>query len=106
ALSVALLTSEIDSDVETVLAEGSFELELFPNPVSEQLRTTLNLKTPSSYLTYQISDVSGKLLFEHREDSAVQTDQATFDVTRLPQGQYFLKVITEQGFTTKPFVVQ
>ncbi|MEM9886265.1 MAG: PA domain-containing protein [Bacteroidota bacterium] len=101
----SIIISKIDTKVEE-LAEGAFNLELFPNPVSERLQTTLNLEQVSSYLTYQILDVSGKLLFEQGNDSAVKIDQAIFDVSRLPQGQYFLKVITEQGFASQAFVVK
>ncbi|MEM9885268.1 MAG: PA domain-containing protein [Bacteroidota bacterium] len=106
AIASALIISQIDSDVDDVLAEGEFQMEMFPNPVSEQLMTKLNLTERSTYLTYQVLDATGKMIFEQRNNGWVQEDQARFNVSTLPQGQYFLRVVTDKGFTTKSFVVQ
>ncbi|MEN0049413.1 MAG: PA domain-containing protein [Bacteroidota bacterium] len=105
-IASALIISQIDSDVDDVLAAEEFQMEVYPNPVSEQLLTKLSLVERSTYLTYQVLDANGRMIFEQRNNGWVQADQAVFNVADLPQGQYFLRVVTDKGFTTKPFVVQ
>ncbi|NJK83958.1 MAG: T9SS type A sorting domain-containing protein, partial [Saprospiraceae bacterium] len=105
-LSTAFTISEVVSDVKEVLAENAFELQMYPNPVSEELTTTFNLTENSAYVIYQIFDVQGKLIFSQRNNGLVQKDNAIFNVSKLPVGQYYLKVVTDKGFTSKSFTVQ
>lgn len=105
-LSSAIILNQVTSDVENILAEEAFELKMYPNPVSDQLVTTLRLEERTSYLTYQVLDVTGKIIHTERNSDTIQENQAIFNVKNLPAGQYYLRIATDQGQATKPFVVK
>ncbi len=105
-LSTAIVVNQITSDVEDVLAEEAFDLRMYPNPVSESLVTSLRLEERSAYLNYQVLDVSGRVIYTQRNNNSIQENQAIFNVKQLPVGQYYLRISTDKGHTTKPFVVK
>jgi hypothetical protein len=73
------------------IAISTLEGSLFPNPSSSQI--TVSINAPLSKI--EIVDVRGNILFETREK--------TIDISSLPSGIYFSKVMTENGqlFTSK-----
>ncbi len=105
-LATAFTISEVVSNVEEVLAQDAFTLTMYPNPVSEELTTSFNLEEGTNYLIYQIFDAQGKMIFTQRNNGFFQKDNAIFNVSRLPVGQYYLKLSTDKGFATKNFSVQ
>jgi hypothetical protein len=70
--------------------------EIYPNPTSNQLSidTELNINELS------IIDITGKIIMETKENTN------TINVTDLPSGVYFIKLITDEKLITKKFVKQ
>ncbi|MCB0594037.1 MAG: T9SS type A sorting domain-containing protein [Lewinellaceae bacterium] len=101
-----ILTPPEPNAAEEVVGEEVFKMELFPNPVVEQLNTTINFKQATSFVEYQITDASGRVLFRVRDNDVMDKEQANFNVKALPSGQYFMTVRTEQGIQSSPFVVK
>jgi hypothetical protein len=62
-------------------------LEVFPNPVQEQLNLRINLEQ-SSNLQLQIFDMSGKLIQSNQLSLLNGENSTSVDVSNLPQGIY------------------
>ena len=105
-ISSALFINQITTDVDDLLATEEFELSLYPNPTSEVLTMSLKLEERTSYIEYEVTDIQGRRIFNQRKNGYVEVDNAVFNVTALPAGQYFFTVKTAQGNTTKSFAVK
>jgi hypothetical protein len=78
-------------------------LQLSPNPSQSNLR----VKTEVLANSYEIVDLSGRILRQEQGNPAGQAgEQHTMDVSDLPNGFYFVRVFTENGTATGRFVVQ
>lgn len=82
------------------------EFSVFPNPATDLVNVEIELEELVSEVTYNVVDVKGSLVFTVQRDMAGLTDKATFNVSALPAGQYFLVVKTENGAQSKAFSVQ
>ena len=106
SLCVAVFVNEIGTNVKDLLATNEFKMEMYPNPVSDQLTTSLTLTEKSAFVEYEITDATGRRIFNQRKNGYVELDNAVFNVTALPAGQYFFTVRTEQGYATQTFAVK
>lgn len=78
-----------------VAAHNKGNFHLYPNPTKDVLNITLN-----EIQTVEIYDLSGKMMFsEEHPDSRI-------DVSSLPQGVYFVKIITDNDYYTEKFIKQ
>jgi hypothetical protein len=74
------------------------EVCLYPNPAISNL--TIDLKTaPNAAVTYEITDVTGKLLAMSR----TTTHPVSIDVTDFSSGVYFIRIKTESSFFVRKF---
>jgi len=55
-------------------------------------------------LSIRVMDVAGKVMME-RQYSQVKKDKIEFNVKQLPAGTYNVQLTTENGTTTRRFVV-
>lgn len=101
-----IITPPVLSSTEEVVGEEVFKMELYPNPTTDQLFTTINFREKTSFVEYRVSDASGRQLFNARDNNVMDKEQASFNVKALPAGQYYLTIRTEQGIQAKPFVVK
>ncbi|NJL76861.1 MAG: T9SS type A sorting domain-containing protein [Saprospiraceae bacterium] len=106
SLCVAVFVNEIETSTKDLLTANEFKMEIYPNPVSDELTTSLTLTERSTFVEYEITDATGRRIFNQRKNGALEFDKALFNVTALPAGQYFFTVRTEQGYTTQPFTVK
>jgi hypothetical protein len=105
SVSQALYVNKIETSVEDrKLGAETLQIKLFPNPANDYLVADVKLNAPTSYLEYHIFDANGRMLFSAR-NSGIAEDMATFNVSALPSGQYYLTVRTEQGHRSVPFIV-
>jgi hypothetical protein len=65
----------------------------------------VELPAVSQIMEYSIRDAAGRQIFSTQK-SKVQNDIATFNVSTLPAGQYYLLVRTENGVASYPLSVQ
>ncbi|MEL7119069.1 MAG: T9SS type A sorting domain-containing protein [Bacteroidota bacterium] len=89
---------------EEILSDEN-KIELFPNPVVDQVRVTIDLVDRSERVQVMIMDLAGRIL-QNNEYSDLQTAQFDYNVRQLPAGNYLLQVRTDEGIKTQKFVVK
>jgi len=104
SLDNALLGKIILGDLSTIgiteLNVGDFKI--YPNPNNGELN--ISLKDFEGSINLRIVDLSGRELM-HTNFTATGNDfNFPVDCTKLPQGNYFLKIKTESGSFTQKFV--
>ena len=78
-------------------------LTVYPNPAIDRL----NLNLVSEYrgeVSLTVTDVTGRQLVQQRTDKPQRELQSDLDVSRLPAGMYYLRVIEGEQQSIKPFV--
>ncbi len=104
SLATALYVTPLETSTKEPVLEN-VTVKLYPNPAADQFTAEVELPAASKFLEYSIRDASGRQLFS-TEKNNVQKDFATFNVSTLPTGQYYLLVRTENGVATYPLSVQ
>lgn len=90
------------SSTSTVLDD--YKLTLSPNPTSNNINLQLALDNTAAEVEARILDFTGRLV-SSRTFNNVQKGRFDFDVSKLPNGTYFMSVSTPEGFRSKKFVV-
>jgi hypothetical protein len=80
--------------------QASFEVSLFPNPVSDQ--STLTVSKISVGLKYDVFDIGGKVLIS----AQITATETTVDFSKLSSGQYFLKLTDQKNGLFNSFQIQ
>jgi hypothetical protein len=81
------------------------QVQVVPNPVSNDLNLALKLDNIAASLQVQVSDASGRILSMTDFSQVQQNDTVTVDVSALAPGTYFATVVTQEGSRTKLFQV-
>jgi hypothetical protein len=101
-ITVVLNQSESTSTKELELYYG---LNVYPNPVSDQMYINFNLPE-SENLDMQIVSVTGRILRDVTNDVFKAGNyNLRFPIGSLANGMYFLRFKTDQGVITKRFMV-
>ncbi|HHH55361.1 MAG TPA: T9SS type A sorting domain-containing protein [Bacteroidetes bacterium] len=82
------------------LGESQSSLTLFPNPASNFVSFRLSNRVLD--LTIEVFDGNGKLI--NNFVSTLDKDKHNIDISTLPRGIYFVKIITDDFSVTKSFV--
>ena len=93
------------SSTNDFVGSDVIDVAVFPNPANEVLNVSVSLKEQSQYIRYEISDAAGRLIGTI-EKEGISTDNTILNTSDLPEGNYYLSIRTEAGFTTKPFLIQ
>ena len=93
-------------DVKEIAGVDKFEILLYPNPVSEELQVNITLKENVDYIEYYALDALGRLVLHQRTTTAQEFEQATFNTSKLPSGEYHMVIRTNLGIQTKSFIVK
>lgn len=78
-------------------------VNIYPNPTVEQLSLEVNLEEPSPGLV-SITNAEGQIML-WQEYQNLQRETLRFNVTSFPAGSYYIRLGTEAGTKTLPFVV-
>ncbi|MFN8345100.1 MAG: T9SS type A sorting domain-containing protein [Spirosomataceae bacterium] len=98
SVSVRQATSEISSSVYPTSALESFSVEVSPNPVSNMMHLkVLNAKGES--LKVSLTDALGRTLLQQNVVPQTNQYQEEFSVRDIPNGVYFLWVISDHKNT-------
>ena len=89
----------------TVLAENSSNLMVYPNPSNGQFKVSLLNNTENQDLDFQLYDITGKVIFNAKYSSN-QMENETFDFKDLESGLYFVKVSTETDQMIKSIIIK
>ena len=92
----SVMVSELPTSIYNLGGEEGMKIEIFPNPVSENIFIK---KEKSETLAYQITDVNGRLL--KNGELIDETSNITF--TKMNSGVYFIKIINP---TTREYIVE
>jgi len=77
---------------------------VYPNPVQEVLNLSYELEQAAQNLSIRIMDVTGKVVME-RQYSQAKSDTINFNVKELAAGTYNVQLTSENGTTSRRFVV-
>ncbi len=78
-------------------------ITVMPNPVQDQLNLKLDFENATD-ISYALGTMTGSLLQTGQWKNALN-ETKTLDVSNLPNGQYLVRIQTEEGIATKMFVV-
>lgn len=97
-----------DGDVEELEIPVVFEnvpFGMFPNPASNQITVEVPMDTEAD-VQVSIFDPSGKATLQQHRVLGKGDNQMSFDVSRLPNGIYFVEVRNGKSLNTRKLVVQ
>ncbi|MDF1864621.1 MAG: T9SS type A sorting domain-containing protein [Saprospiraceae bacterium] len=100
-----LRIGEIETNSTTDLTSTGAVIATFPNPSDNYMKLTVELPEVASEMNVRIVDITGKMLEERNFDN-FQNSEMSFDVATYSNGIYMVQVTTEEGTTTRKFVVQ
>lgn len=86
---------------ETPLPETA--INVFPNPTAEQLSVEVDLENRGPGLV-MITNAEGRVMLWQKYES-LQTETLNFNVKSYPAGSYYIRLGTEEGTKTLPFIV-
>jgi photosystem II stability/assembly factor-like uncharacterized protein len=76
------------------------DIQVSPNPVSEQLRVQIDLEHTAPCIV-MLHDLEGKLIERQELSQNAQTHTAVFDVQQLPKGTYSVMITTKDGYAVR-----
>ena len=79
-------------------------INVFPNPTSEFVTVDVALNDLSEAVNIMIIDINGRVV-ANENFSNIQNDKLTFDVSNYAEGNYFVRIQTDNGFEVKQFIV-
>ena len=93
------------SEVITFSRKNEYKLLVYPNPVKDELRLTINTGDRKQ-LSLQIFDEGGKQVYQQKLTGNGGNNNYGISVAQWAKGTYYLNVITEDGVETSRFVKQ
>lgn len=94
--------SELQIAKEEVVAPN--ELQLFPNPVQDQLTVRFNVPAMEDVIL-QVTDLQGRTMSQEQFRAVQGRLETKVDVYSYPAGIYFMHMMTPSGKITKKFMV-
>jgi len=94
----------VDACTGLSLEESSYIQRVYPNPANEKLTVSLNLQKQIN-ASIDINDISGRLINSLNLDLPSGQQEITIDCTDIANGNYLLKLTTENNQSIMPFVV-
>ncbi|HUR29789.1 MAG TPA: T9SS type A sorting domain-containing protein [Saprospiraceae bacterium] len=88
---------------ESTLVPEEMELEIFPNPASDQLHVTLPMREKET--TLFIQNQFGRTVWSEKIDSQIRTATINVDRQRFQSGIYYLISLSNGEVKTKRFVI-
>lgn len=85
----------------TGIEKEDIQITAYPNPARDMIRLQMtNINAPTVQAT--LLDVNGRIINTYQ----LQTQDARMDISNLPQGNYFIRIQTEEMIKTVKFVKQ
>jgi hypothetical protein len=78
------------------LAVAAKKMQLYPNPAIATLNFTLN-SPAAAHATVMVYTMAGVLVLSHQQDLASGVNQQSLAISNLKSGNYFLKVVSQNG---------
>ncbi|MFT6150393.1 MAG: hypothetical protein ACJAUH_003098, partial [Saprospiraceae bacterium] len=103
--AVGLLTSTVFTTSTADRQLDANSLIVFPNPATEFVTATLDLKETAENARITIYNVHGQVI-ETRNLSNVRNEQVQFNLDNYTSGTYLMSIDTDFGHTIKRFIVK
>ena len=84
---------------------GIEDLTVYPNPATDYVNVEFSIPQ-SEKVTFQLLDLTGKMLKQSSLDGVVGANQYRFGVQGVAKGMYLLEVVTASGKTVRKITVQ
>jgi hypothetical protein len=80
----------------TSISENDYfsKMEIFPNPFEDRIKLNYSMKQ-SAWMKFEISDITGKIIFTQNFYSASGKNQHDLNLPNLNSGMYFLNIFNE-----------
>ncbi len=101
--SLALFMSSEPEGLNDI-AQLDGQAKVYPNPVTNQVNVELSLNKLATKVSYEVIDITGKTIASSSKAN-VKSDVFTYNTSKLPNGTYFVNIITESGKSQVKFVV-
>jgi hypothetical protein len=86
-------------------SSGSGNISVFPNPASGRISIVLR-DVGSAYKSYQITDISGRVIDTKSIAGEVYADLIELDISAYAPGVYTIRAVTESGSVISRFTVE
>ena len=84
---------------------GLEDLTVYPNPATDYVNVEFSLQEAEN-VTFQLMDLTGKMLKQTSMDGIAGTNQFRFDIQGVSQGLYLLEIVTDSGKSVRKITVQ
>jgi hypothetical protein len=95
-------TPIFSSTQEPIVADA---VKVFPNPASDQTQVDLQLPQVSERVEIELLSVTGSQL-SYRQIQNVQNVSETINLNGLASGTYFVRVVTDFGYSVTPVILK
>jgi hypothetical protein len=87
----------------SVNALTEFNPEVYPNPARNTLNVMLN-SAGINHLRYEVCSSSGQVIITSEEDVTASIYNSAIDISSLPDGYYFIRIMSADKTSMKPFI--
>jgi glucose/arabinose dehydrogenase len=92
--------SRIQGEILSVDSFDTISVSMYPNPANDQVTIRLD---EGSIAKISVMDLKGSVLYTEENIQAISKE---INIERLPQGVYFVKIISEKGVSVKKLLKQ
>ncbi|MFC2096947.1 T9SS type A sorting domain-containing protein [Bacteroidota bacterium] len=92
------------SDIENNII-SEIDLKVFPNPADQYVNLQVKIQKNENILI-SVLDISGRVLVEEKEENISGKYSKQIDVSRLPTGTYFLRLVAGNDSETKKIIIK
>ncbi len=78
---------------------------IFPNPTSDVINASLSFSNPAGVVSYTILNSSAQVVTSEKHTSVLMSDNYSYSTSKLPNGSYYLVVVSNGKEMFKKFVV-
>ncbi|MGB1207017.1 MAG: T9SS type A sorting domain-containing protein [Chitinophagales bacterium] len=113
--STSFTYSTCDTDIDAgFLGENETQnlianvgLNLYPNPASEQVTISFDVKKAIPTANIMLFDLQGRLMLEQKADAlAIGKHTTTLNISNIAKGNYVIVLMTEKGKVSKKLTIQ
>jgi hypothetical protein len=81
-------------------------IKLYPNPTTNILNVEVIFNTSVKEVKLELTDILGRKIWNSLQQSNIQELKYQFDVSDIPVGSYFLRIIADGKILTKKIIIQ
>ncbi|MBU2652223.1 MAG: DUF1566 domain-containing protein [Bacteroidetes bacterium] len=95
----------IEDDEQGSVFQNSWDVVIYPNPTTSQFKIqSPKFKVPLNVIKVEIVDIYGKVVLEEKKGRG--EEDTSLDVSKLPAGVYFVRIMTKNKMIVKKVIKQ